>query len=307
MKNFIKKLLLFLLLFFLVDKLFYWKVKTLPYREFDKRLERIMEGKMNKDILIFGSSRAQHNLYSDAMQDSLKMSTFNLGYRGCNINFQLFILKSVLKYNKKPKIIVLTVDDFREFLPEKTLQFRYDKLYPLVKYQEITKELICHKEISPFAVGLYCARMNWEQLLEPKSITKYDNWTKAGTIILDFTADDFDKKYKKTKEYDVEKELPDRLSAFKEFQNICKKEHIRLFVLVPPNYQIQNNVFIKRVNDLLVDKNTVFYSKIHPSFIDANYFSDASHLNKKGAILYTDEIIYLLKNQLNTNEIGPLF
>jgi hypothetical protein len=40
------------------------------------------------------------------------------------------------------------------FYSEKTLQFRYDKLYPLVKFQEIT-ELIQRKEISPFAVGIF--------------------------------------------------------------------------------------------------------------------------------------------------------
>ena len=52
MKRFFQNALLFLLLFFLVDKLFYWKIEALPEQELDKRLEWILEGKMNKDILI---------------------------------------------------------------------------------------------------------------------------------------------------------------------------------------------------------------------------------------------------------------
>lgn len=304
MKKFLKTLMMFALLFFLVDKLFYWKIESLPERDFDKRLEWILNGKINKDILIFGSSRAQHNLYSDIIEDSLKKSTYNLGYRGCNINFQLFLLKSVLKHNKKPQIIVLTVDDDREFVTEKTLQFRYDKLYPLVKYQEITNELIYRKEISPFAAGLYSARIGWEQFSKPKSISKYDTWTKAGTVLLDFTAVDFDKKMQPFKKYNIKLELPERLAAFKEFQLICQKESIQLFIFIPPNFTIQNKEFVRRVKDLLLDDTTPFYSENSNLFRNSNYFSDRSHLNKLGAIVYTNEIIKYLKSwpAINTSK-----
>lgn len=294
-----------MILFFLVDKLFYWKIQSLPNREFDKRLEWILEGKMNKDILIFGSSRAQHNLYSDLIQDSLKQATFNLGYRGCNIDFQVFLLKTVLKHNKKPKIIILTVDNDREFVKEKTLQFRYDKLYSLVKYQEITNELIFRKETSPFAVGLFSARVGYEQFLKSKPITKYENWTKAGTVLLDFTAANFDKKITQSKKYNTKHELSERLTLFGEFQTICKKENIQLYVLVPPNFVIQNEEFVNRVKGLLVDKNTKFYFENSQLFKDSQYFSDRSHLNKKGAIEYTHQLIKKLKEMQTANTINP--
>lgn len=276
----------------------------MPDREVDKRLELILEGKINKEILIFGSSRAQHNLYADIIQDSLKQSAFNLGYRGCNIDFQVFLLKTVLKHNKKPKIIILTVDDDREFLEEKTLQFRYDKLYSLVKYQEITNELIFRKEISPFAVGLFSARIGWEQFLKPKLITRYENWTKAGTVLLDFTAANFDKKITQSKKYNPKFELAERLSAFGEFQTICKKENIQLYVLVPPNFIIQNEEFVNRVKDLLVDKNTKFYFENSQLFKNSHYFFDQSHLNKKGAIEYTHQLIKKLKEIQIANTIS---
>lgn len=274
-------------------------------RELDKRLEWILEGKINKEILIFGSSRAQHDLYSDIIQDSLKRSAFNLGYRGCNIDFQLFLLKAVLKHNKKPKIIILTIDEDREFLKEKTLQFRYDKLYSLVKYQEITNELIFRKEISPFAVGLFSARIGWEQFLKPKPITRYENWTTAGTVLLDFTVADFDKIKKQNKKYNTKLEIPERLAAFAEFQSFCKKENIQLYVVVPPNFAIRNEIFINRVKGLLVDKKTEFYSENSPLFKDSNYFYDRSHLNKIGAIEYTNQILKKLKVKLNTKPINP--
>lgn len=298
MEKFLKTISLFLLLFFLIDKLFYWKIQALPERELDKRLEWILEGKMNKDILIFGSSRAQHDIYSDAIQDSLKSTTFNLGYRGSSIDFQLFLLKTVLKHNKKPKIIFLTLDDDREFLPEKTLQFRYDKLYSLVKYQEITRELIVRKDFSPFAAVLYSARLGWEQFSKPKPMTKYENWTPAGTVLLDTTATDFDKSRKQNKIYNSNLELPERLGAFKELLYICQKEDIQLFVLVPPNFTKQNKAFVNRVRELISDENISFYAENSFLFNDSNYFHDQSHLNKKGAILYTNEVIRKVKSKL---------
>jgi len=284
-----------LLLFFLIDKLSYWKIQALPEQELDKRLEWILEGKMNKDILIFGSSRAQHNLYSDAIQDSLKRTTFNLGYRGSNIDFQLFLLKTVLKHNRKPKMILLTLDDDREFLPEKTLQFRYDKLYNLVKYQEITKELIARKDFSPFAAVLYSARLGWKQFSKPKPMTKYENWTPAGTVLLDTIAADFDKIKKQNIKYNTSLELPGLLGAFKEFQHICQKKGIKLHILIPPNFTTQNKEFVNRLRGLISDENISFYAENSLLFNDSRYFYDQSHLNKKGAILYTNEIIKKVK------------
>lgn len=305
MKKFLTTLVLFALFFFLVDKLFYWKIQALPEREFDKRLQWILDGKMNKDILIFGSSRAHHNLYADLIQDSLKRSTYNLGYRGSNINFQLFLLKTVLKHNKKPKLILLTVDDDREFVPEKTLQFRYDKLYPLVQYQEITHELIDQKEFSPFAIGLYSARIGWKQFSQPKARTKYDTLTAAGSSILNFTAADFDKKMQPSKRYNAKLELPERLNAFKSFQELCRKQAIPLVILVPPNCAVQNKKFVNRIKVLLLDRTTMFYGTNPSLFQNSNLFSDRSHLNKLGAIAYTNYVLKQLKAHAVINSIEP--
>jgi hypothetical protein len=295
MKKFIATILFFGCLFFIADKVLYFKMQSLSDKEYDKRLETILLGKMNQDILIFGSSRAQHNLYSDLIQDSLKQKTYNLGYRGCSIEFQLYLLKKVLKHNSKPKTILLTIDDYREFLPEKTLQFRYDKLYPLVKYQEITNDLILKKDISPFAYGFFSARIGWEQFGKKKARTIYDNWTPNGTVLLDFQTSDFKKEYKKAIPYNKSKEISERLQAFSEFQEICIQNKIKLFVLIPPNFGEQNADFVNRIQHLILDKSIRLIWQNSDEFKNSNLFSDSSHLNKKGAILYTNQIIEILK------------
>lgn len=101
MKKFLLTLFAFGILIFLVDKLFYAKLTSLSKREYDKCLELILNGKINQDILIFGSSSAQHDVYSDLLEEELKLKIFNLGHWGANINFQVYLLKKVLKHNNK--------------------------------------------------------------------------------------------------------------------------------------------------------------------------------------------------------------
>jgi hypothetical protein len=301
MKKFLSLLVVFASLFFIVDKLFYWKIMNLPNTELDKRLELILEGKMNKQLLIFGSSRAQHDIYADAIQDNLAMSTYNLGYRGSNIAFQLFLLEKILKHNRKPEIVILTVDEDREFLLEKTLQFRYDKLYPLIKHQEITMDLIQQKQISPFASVLYCARIGWNQFSEIKKPTKFDQWSANGSTLLDSSDIGFKGIYKKKNKYNKKLEIRENLHAFAKFQEICKAKKIQLVVLIPPNFWSQNAEFANRISNLILDKKTLLLNQDRTDFQSASLFYDESHLNNKGAILYTDKIIERLKNKLRAN------
>ena len=61
--------------------------------------------KTNADILIFGSSRANHHYVPAIFEDSLKMKFYNTGRDGNGIFFQLAVLKSILK-RYTPKIII---------------------------------------------------------------------------------------------------------------------------------------------------------------------------------------------------------
>ena len=61
--------------------------------------------KTEADILIFGSSRANHHYVPEVFEDSLKMKFYNTGRDANGVFFQSAVLKSVLK-RYKPKIII---------------------------------------------------------------------------------------------------------------------------------------------------------------------------------------------------------
>ena len=117
MKGFLIKIVLFALLIFLVDKLFIIIRNKAPEFDFDRRLEMVIEGNVNKDIIILGSSRGQRNIDVQLLKDSLNTEkVFNLSYSGSTPEFQEFVLDQLIKNNRKPKLIIKLLDDDFELI-----------------------------------------------------------------------------------------------------------------------------------------------------------------------------------------------
>jgi hypothetical protein len=83
--------------------------------------------------------------------------------------------------------------------------------------------------------------MNGNNLQKPKQKTIYDNWTQKGTVLLDFQASDFDKR-KESATYYQKRGNFRKSKAFIEFQEICLKNKIQLYVVIPPNFRNKINV-----------------------------------------------------------------
>ena len=144
MKRFLLHIALFVLLFLIIDQIFYVFIAHAPKKEYDQRLQQVLDGQMNKDVIILGSSRGANNIIAKQLEDSTGWSAYNLSYRGSNIEFQEFLLKTLLKYNQPPKYLLLVIDNESEFKTVSTLNFRYDRLFPLKNYAYINDYLISH-------------------------------------------------------------------------------------------------------------------------------------------------------------------
>ena len=71
---------------------------------------RIMSGRVNAGILISGSSRALTHYESKVIEEMTKCSTLNIGRNGSQTDMQLAFLKTYLKNNSKPKLILHNLD-----------------------------------------------------------------------------------------------------------------------------------------------------------------------------------------------------
>lgn len=299
MKKFLLQLALFACVFFVVDKLFYVFIASSPSREVDKRLELLLEGKINKDIVILGSSRAAEDIIASQIEKETKQSAYNLGYPGSNIEFHYFLLKTLLKYNKKPKTIVLTIDNPWELLPDKTLNFRYDRLYPLVKYNYITKELIDRDQKNELAWFLCLGRINQVnfELKDRKQMLKNPLQPDGSSPFL-FKRTEKEFHYTIDNEaYSAAKEDKNRVKSFLAFQDACKKNHIQLVLCYAPNFKSFNKSFQNRMQQIsLKDNFTFIYDTTNTDYKNIDYFYDESHMNYKGATMFSSEISRFINN-----------
>lgn len=73
---------------------------------------RIVNGEINAEIVISGSSRAQTHYHPRIIEQATGLSTFNIGRNGSQTDLQLAVLKTYLQHNRKPKLVIHNLDSF---------------------------------------------------------------------------------------------------------------------------------------------------------------------------------------------------
>lgn len=300
MKKFIVGVIVFCAIFFLVEKIFYVFLYLSPKLESDKRLEKVINSELNSDLVIFGSSVGARNIVASQIEDSLDISTYNLSYPGSNIDFHLFLLESLLKFNKQPKNIILTVDDPVALLPSDALRFRLDRLYPLAKYNYINDELIKRGEKTSLSKFLILSRFNKANLnILQKRFNAIDTIQSCGSMPISFQKADSEFIYKDETGYPLEEEKTMKVNSFLKFQDICLRNDIKLHIVFSPNYKTHNPLFEKRIRELSNQEVLIYvYKETETRYLDKQYFYDEGHLKKDGAIIFTNEIIAHLRQNL---------
>lgn len=293
MKKFLIKLLVFGVVFFAADKLFYPLENISPTKEVDKRLEYLLQGKINQDILIFGSSRGARNIMAEEIEISTGLSAYNLSYPGSSIEFHEFLVRTALSNNKKPKLIILCVDNAMTFLPAPALNFRLDRLYPLVKYDAIVDELISRGEkneyLSQFFYLHKLSKSNFD--IQQKKFNAKDTISKLGSMPISFSDSKEKWKIDTLSVYDQKREEKVKVVAFEKIIAMCQKNKIPLVLVSPPLYDYQRDDFFKIVQSR-TPKNVHYYvfNKSNPIYTNKDYFFDKTHLKRNGAELFSREL-----------------
>ena len=91
-------------------------------------MNRVVAGRINASIIISGSSRALHHYDPAIIQSISGHSAFNLGLNASHIDVQLALLKTYLRHNQQPDVIIQNLDDFT-FGVTREQDFRYAALF----------------------------------------------------------------------------------------------------------------------------------------------------------------------------------
>jgi hypothetical protein len=262
----------------------------------------VINGNIDANILIIGSSRGARDIIASQISDQTGQKCFNLSYPASDISFHEFLLEQLLKNNrKKPEIVILTMDDPFEFINNKSIKFRLDRLYPLVKYAPIREALVERGEKNKFLSEIFILhqlnKSNFD--IRKKNIGVNDTILKCGSMPINSHGVNNAFSFGSNAGYNVRNESQAKKENFAKFIEICKKNNIKLILAFPPNFQHPNADFQNRVFNLSNTANVFHfnYDTSKKEYRDKKFYYDNSHLNYEGSKIFTTELSdYIMHN-----------
>lgn len=302
---FFTKAILFLIVVIIMDFLvgnalsyYYFKqVSGLQYRS-TYSIE-----KTTADMLVFGSSRANHHYKPEVIEKELNVSYYNLGRDGSSILYHYAVLNAVTK-RYIPKMIILDINE-SEF---RKSEVTYERLSSLLPYYKT------HPEMRPIIE----LRSKYENYKLYSSVYPYNSF--VSTIILGNTELNKNRKadylgyiplYKKWDEaiktnqnsaaYEIDRV---KVKTFESFVAKCVQSNIRLYVVFSPFFNIftHPDYSVELAKQISEQYNVQFidYTNDTTFVNDNDLFADFGHLNDKGAHLFTIELTKKIRESFRT-------
>ena len=250
------------------------------------------------DVVIFGSSRANHHYVPQIIEDSLGVTCFNMGQDGNGIVLMYGRYQMLLeRYN--PKLIIYDVGSFD-----------YSTIYDNSRYLDRLKEFYDKDCVRKEFIELADWKEQWK--MESKM---YRNNSKVMAIVGDnILCRKLNKGYTPlygivTDSAKYEYEIIDstdwgldsvKLSLFERFVCDTKDRDIPLVMFVSPVYAQSAKVDYIEAEKICAKYDVPFYYLMEMEGIASDYtmFQDRTHMNNTGAEKYTREIIPLLREAL---------
>jgi hypothetical protein len=259
------------------------------------------------DVLIFGSSRANHHYVSKLIGDSLQLSCYNLGRNGMNILYADALLKEILK-RYHPKMIILDV-----------MENEFSFLSINNGLKKTTTALLPYLDEHPALASVISLSGDYE--VAKAKLSNIYPYNSLLIPILQHHLTDVGMKNENgfqplTKKMDVEKEnqwlrsIPapvidtNSVNVMQEFLKIVSANNIVLYAIISPAYlQVPNQKEVAMMNDILQQYHFTLWNysgdstwSTHPEL-----FRDAVHLNEEGAIVFSEDVVQRIKTNSGMN------
>jgi hypothetical protein len=267
----------------------------------------IFDRKVNADIVIYGSSKAWVNFNPKILEDSLKCSAYNLGIDGHNFWLQYLRHKELIKYNTKPKYIVISMDIFS--LEKKHDLYNLDQFLPYMLFNgDIYHYTSSYEGFSTFSYYIplirYAGRREalLDAIISALNMGNSEPMRSKGYRGMEFVwNNDFATAKSKFNYYEVQIDSASE-NLFKLFLNECRTDKIKVILVYSPEY-IEFQCFVKNRNAIL-SLYKEYSTNYNIPFLDYSddqmckeikYFYNSTHLNKTGSEIFTDKLVRDLK------------
>lgn len=297
----IRKLLLFTAIVALLDLPFRWAMERLPAREYDDRLGRVLDGRIDQDILVFGSSRAARDVVPQRIAELTGRTAYGLGYPGASIEFQEFVLRQVLRSPHPPRTVLLVVDDPSELITTPKVDFRLDRAYPLAGYPVVNDE-ICRRTgkslVLTRLMAAYRIKESLHHLWDPPRPEELDTIYADGSMTTLLHAPSLDTTvFRDTpRHYSAKRTSADLRAAFERFVQACADHGVQLVIVYPPDLRAMNTAFADHLDALAGGRALSYrFDTSKAIYRDKRYYYDYAHLDREGARIFSEDLAAFLR------------
>ena len=244
------------------------------------------------EVLIFGSSRANHDYVPEIFEDSLKQTFYNTGRDGNGIFYQQALVKTILK-RYTPKIMVFEYagtfakgcEEYEQMASLLPYYRTHPEIRKIIELRSPYEKIKMLSGIYPFnsqllTIAVGNLEMNKKREIDNKG---YIALNKEWQYELDSVAD------KKYTQIDSNK-----IRAFRETITDPKNAGAQVFVVFSPVFQkYSRNDDLVLCEKLCAAENIPFFDFSKDSSFLANraWFQDVLHLNHKGATEFSKLLV----------------
>lgn len=249
--------------------------------------------KSTEEIMLFGSSRMCHHYVPQIIEDSLGMTCYNCGEDGNGIILSYGFLKMILE-RYTPKMIIY---DFEAFDLYQDDNMKYISLLKPYCHEDGIMDIITtvsSKDKWKLKSNLY--RYNSIGIRIIGSFLTRNSDANKGYIPLNNTMD-YEPKLKVYSEQAVDSV---KLGMLKLFIEACQQKGIELVFTLSPRYKGRTyGVKYPEIREICEEYGIPFYDFYGDETISEtkDLFQDQTHLNYRGAELYTKELVQVLSRR----------
>lgn len=281
--------------------------KTHSYAGELEVMSDIYNGNAVCDIAIYGSSRAWVQINPHILKDSLGLSAYNFGIDGHNFWLQYLRHLEFLKYNPKPRQIIVAVDVFG--LKKRNDLYQLEQFMPFMLWNKnIRHYTSSYAGFEPPDYYIPLIRYLGQETALKKSIAIFRNKNEQ------YKARDrgyagMNRKWNEKVEETLNKQRPVQLvlddasvDLFHRFIRECDESGIEVIMVYTPEYiegqkKVKNRDEILSIYSTLAEDYGLLYLDYsdHPLCLNKNNFYNAGHLTSAGADIFTSILAHDLK------------
>ena len=273
----------------------------------------LVQGKINSEILVYGTSRARAHINPKILEDSLHSSVYNLGIDGYTFNMEYCRHELVMNYNAKPKYIIQTLD--YHMLGKIENLYQYEQFYPYIDNPIILSTIKKYNGFNWFDYNLPLVRYygSTKQIISAANILFRSSHNKGNrykgfhNMDINWTGD-FEK-VKAKNIYIYQTIENESLRLFEGYLKDMQMRNIKVIFVYTPEY-IEGQRFVANRDEImnLYNKISIKYEiplldySSNSICLKKQYFLNAEHLNLKGSNLFSKMLAVDLKKYIKLDK-----